>query len=96
LVVIILHREKVTQKDVIGFKPEWVPQWEEWVVIHDLIPYDSYDDLNEAKRVARLLRKTDRVLEEINTSVDTILSDLSDEELEFLKRYVGYKITIRL
>jgi len=96
MVVVVKRKNAITAKDVLGFKSEWLEKWKEWVVIHDLVAYSSYDDEAEARKIAKLLQKASDTVEDIEGHAEQMLEDLTEEELEFLREYTGGTIKIEV
>jgi len=67
-----------------------------WAVLLDGLLYDYFDSEDEARREARLLKKVEGTLEEINELVWDKIMSLSKEERRFLSEYVGGQIVFNL
>ena len=67
-----------------------------WAVLVDGLLYDYFGSEDEARREARLLKKVEDTLEEINELVWDKIMSLSKEERRFLSEYVGGQIVFNL
>ena len=67
-----------------------------WAVLAGGLVYDCFDSEDEAVKTARLLKKAEDTLEEINELVWDKIMSLSKEERRFLSEYVGGQIVFNL
>lgn len=94
--VVVKRKTEISRADVFGFNPEWLEHWKEWVVIHDYVPFDTFDTEEEAQKIAKLLRKALAVIEDIEAYAEFKLNDLTEEERKFLRDYTSGTITIKV
>ena len=67
-----------------------------WEVLVDGLAYDSFEDESEAKKVAKLLEKAEKTIEEIRGLAQDILNKLTYEERRFLYEYTNGSIEIEV
>jgi len=96
MTIVVKRKGEVTGRDVLGFRLEWLETWKEWVVIHGLVAYSSWDDENEARKMASLLEKVTKTIADIEDYAESVLKDLTAEERKFLRDYCGDTITIEV
>ena len=94
--VVVKRKDEVTGEDVWDFNPEWRQSWKEYVVIDDYIVFDSYDTQEEAQKIAELIRIAKKVVDDIRDFADSILDELTEEEINFLRKYKGGTIEIEI
>ena len=73
-----------------------VKKGDRWEVLVDGLTYDYFDDESEAKKVAKLLEKAEKTIEEIRGLAQDILNKLTYEERRFLYEYTNGSIEIEV
>ena len=73
-----------------------VKKGDRWEVLVDGLTYDYFDDELEAKKVAKLLEKAEKTIEEIRGLAQDILNKLTYEERRFLYEYTNGSIEIEV
>jgi len=73
-----------------------VKKGDKWEVLVDGLTYDSFDDESEAKKVAKLLEKAEKTIDEIREQAQDILNKLTPEERKFLYEYTNGSIEIEV
>jgi len=67
-----------------------------WEVLVDGLTYDRFQTESEARRIARLLEKAEKTIDEIRETAEEILDKLTPEERKFLHEYVSGEITVEV
>jgi len=73
-----------------------VKEGDMWKVLVDGLTYDHFDDESEARRIARLIEKAEKTIEEIREQAQDILNKLTYEERKFLYEYTNGSIEIEV
>ena len=73
-----------------------VKKGDRWEVLVDGLTYDYFDDESEAKKVAKLLEKAEKTIDEIREQAQDILNKLTPEERKFLYEYTNGSIEIEV
>ena len=73
-----------------------VKKGDKWEVLVDGLTYDYFDDESEAKKVAKLLEKAEKTIDEIREQAQDILNKLTPEERKFLYEYTNGSIEIEV
>jgi len=73
-----------------------VKKGDRWEVLVDGLTYDYFDDESEAKKVAKLLEKAEKTIEEIRELAQDILNKLTHEERKFLYEYTNGSIEVEV
>lgn len=68
----------------------------EWIIYDDGIRYDYFRTEEEAEKTARLLRKAITITDDIQDCADSLISELTEKEKEFLRNHTGDKIEIEI
>ena len=67
-----------------------------WEASIDGLTYDSFEDESEAKRVAKLLEKAEKTIDEIREQAEDIINKLTHEERKFLYEYTNGSIEVEV
>jgi len=87
MVVEIKKVEELSDKVI---RPEIKDQHKgEYVVMDDFVVFSFYKDIKEAEHIASLLKKVHEFSTNLESYIDQMLSDMTEEEKEFLIKYAG-------
>jgi len=67
-----------------------------WEVLVDGLTYARFQDESEARRIAKLVEKAERTIDEIRETAEDILNKLTYEERKFLYEYTNGSIEIEV
>ena len=67
-----------------------------WKVLVDGLTYDHFDNESDARRIATLIEKAEKTIEEIRELAEDILNKLTYEERKFLYEYTNGSIEIEV
>ena len=73
-----------------------VKEGDMWKLLVDGLTYDHFDNEPEARRIATLIEKAEKTIEEIREQAQDILNKLTHEERKFLYEYTNGSIEIEV